>query len=291
MKHLAHILLPVFILAGCATQPPAPVVDRTKPVSAKPTVSAPAGATYMVKRGETLYRIASERGIAYRDLAAWNNITDPSSVKEGQVLRLTPPGAGDSVAVTQPVQATSQVESRPLGAAPTPVSETAKREPKVQKEPYSDSTWDLLQRAQTFGPSTTPTTPAAAETRPAASAAGINWGWPTSGQVIAQFGEGGNKGIDFAGKEGDAIAAAADGRVFFVGLQKGYGNLLIIGHTGGFISVYAHNRRILVAEKQTVAKGQKVSEMGRSDSESVKLHFEIRLQGKPVDPALYLPKR
>ena len=290
MKVTLPILVLSLLVAACATQAPAPVVDRTTAVSTKS--SATIGATHTVKRGENLYRISLERGIAQRDLMAWNNITDPATLKEGQVLRLTPPGSPDSaVAVTQPVQGAAPVESRPLGTAPPPVGDVVKREPKVNKEPYSDAAWENLQKpAETAAPASVP-----AAARPAgATEAGlaIAWAWPSTGNILSSFGENSNKGIDFAGREGDAITAAAEGKVFFVGLQKGYGNLLIIGHASGFISVYAHNRKILVAEKQMVSKGQKVAEMGKSDSDTgVKLHFEIRHQGKPIDPAIYLPQR
>lgn len=296
MKRFIHTL-PLLLLAACASQPPAPVVDRTTPVAAKSPDKTVAGATYTVKRGETLYRIALERGIPYQNLAAWNNISDPSTLKEGQVLRLTPPGSTEAgVAVAQPVQSSAAVETRPLdgGTPPTPVaSDKIKREPKVNKELYSDGAWESLQK----GTDTTASaaTPAGKpETRPAgATDAGlaISWAWPSAAKVVANYGDKGNKGIDFAGKEGEPVTAAADGKVFFVGLQKGYGNLLIIGHASGFISVYAHNRKVLVAEKQTVSKGQKVAEMGKSDSDSVKLHFEIRQAGKPIDPSIYLPRR
>lgn len=297
MKTPICLFLMLLMVAGCATQSPAPVVDRTPSVSAQAAVSSASGATYTVKRGETLYRIAHERGVAYRDLAAWNNITDPSTLREGQVLRLTPPGSSENgVAVSQPVQAAPVIESRPLEAGKTPPvvsSEKLKREPKVNKEPYSDGAWDLAQRS---GTGTAPEAEVKTEPKPAGGAndagSGIVWAWPSVAKLASSYGDGGNKGFDFVGKEGDPVTAAADGKVFFVGLQKGYGNLLIIGHANGYISVYAHNRKILVAEKQMVTKGQKVTEMGKSDSETgVKLHFEIRHQGKPVDPALYLPKR
>ncbi len=298
MKRIISSLLPFLLLAACATQPPAPVVDRTRPVVTKPAETTVAVPTYTVKRGENLFRIAHERGIPYRDLAAWNNITDPSTLKEGQVLRLTPPGSSDSaVAVVQPVQTTAKVETRPLTAAPVVHADAIVREPKVIKEQYSDGAWESLQKpgeapASATSPAKTETAPQAKTetTRPAgASEEGmaIQWAWPSTGKVTAKYGEAANKGIDFSGREGDPVTAAADGKVFFVGLQKGYGNLLIIGHASGFISVYAHNRKILVAEKQVVSKGQKVAEMGKSDSESgVKLHFEIRQRGKPIDPSI-----
>lgn len=290
MKRFLFALFPL-LLASCASQSPAPVVDRTTSVAPRASEAAATGAIYIVKRGETLYRIALERGISYRDLAAWNNITDPASLSEGQVLRLTPPGASDSaVAVTQPIQSAGAVETRPLESSSAGTTANVKRDPKVAKEAYSDGAWESLQK-----PAGATSASGVAQARPAgATDAGsaIGWGWPSADKMISNFGDNHNKGIDFSGKEGDPIMAAAEGKVFFVGRQKGYGNLLIIGHANGFISVYAHNRRVLVTEKQMVTKGQKVAEMGKTDSESgVKLHFEIRQAGKPIDPSIYLPPR
>lgn len=294
MKTILSALIPTLILAGCASQSPAPVVDRTTPAAA--AAAKPAAQTgpgyYTVKKGDNLYRIALDHGVYYRDLAAWNNITDANSIKEGQVLRIQPPSAGDSgTAVAQPIASGAPVESRPLAGSQPPAStDGAKHDPKVNKEAYSDAAWERLQKPAESAAAVKP-----AEAKPenkTVELAGLAWAWPAAGKVKAGFGENGNKGIDIAGKDGDAIQAAADGKVFFVGLQKGYGNLLIIGHANGFISVYAHNRKILVNEKQVISKGQKVAEMGSSDSENgVKLHFEIRQQGKTVDPLTYLPKR
>ncbi len=309
MKRSLLALFPVLLLAACASQTPAPVQERTpaavtaKPAPVPTVVPAGAPALYTVKKGETLYRIALEHGVYYRDLAAWNNIAEPFTIKEGQQLRVTPPGAVGGV-VTQPVIAGAPVETRPLGT-PAPAADGVRGEPKVNKEPYSDGAWERAQRSgeaarvaeakpvESKPAEAKPAESKPAETKPAApeTVSLLNWVWPAGGKVAAPFGEG-SKGIDIAGKEGDPISAAADGKVFFVGLQKGYGNLLIIGHANGYISVYAHNRKILVAEKQQVVKGQKVAEMGKTDSETgVKLHFEIRQQGKPVDPAGFLPKR
>jgi len=286
----------IFILAGCASQAPAPVVDRgTQATAARPPVPDPAD--YVVKKGETLYRIALEHGVYYRDLAAWNNITDPNSIKEGQVLRIKPPAiaADGSTVVTQPITGSATVESRPLSGSPPPaVIDAVKREPRVQKEAYSEGAWEQLQKPADGGMAV------ASETRPPeirtetkpAETNGFNWNWPASVRIKLGFGENGNKGIDLEGKEGDPVFAVADGRVFYVGYYKGYGNLLIIGHSDGVSSVYAHNRKVLVTEKQNISRGQKVAEMGSSDSENgVKLHFEIRQQGKPVDPVPYLVKR
>lgn len=307
MKKLILALVPILILAGCASQSPAPVVDRSSPTASSRTPAAPSGpGYYTVKKGDTLYRIALDHGVFYRDIAGWNNMTDTNTIKEGMVLRVAPPGseaaAQSGTAMTQPVQTGSAVEVRPLGEAPVAVqgaaaaqgsSDGAKREPKVSKEPYSDAAWERLQKPAEVAAKPTEAKPESRiETKPADTATSAAWAWPATGKMTTAFGEGGNKGVDIAGRDGDPITAAADGKVFFVGLQKGYGNLLIIGHSNGYISVYAHNRKILVAEKQQVSKGQKVAEMGKSDSENgVKLHFEIRQQGKPVDPLTYLPKR
>jgi lipoprotein NlpD len=122
----------------------------------------------------------------------------------------------------------------------------------------------------------------------------IAWGWPTvgPGMVLAGFDEQRNKGLDIGGKAGDPVLAAADGRVVYAGAGlRGYGNLIILKHNNTYLSAYAHNQALLVKEDQTVRKGQKIAEMGSSDADRVKLHFEIRRQGKPVDPARYLPMR
>ena len=122
----------------------------------------------------------------------------------------------------------------------------------------------------------------------------VPWAWPTSGAaiVLAGFDEQRNKGLDLAGKLGDPVLASADGRVVYAGAGlRGYGNLIILKHNNTFLSAYAHNQALMVKEDQTVRKGQKIAEMGSSDADRVKLHFEIRRQGKPVDPAKYLPPR
>ena len=311
MIRLVTVTASALLLAGCFSQSPAPTVDRSPTAQAK----APAPASvlsgpgyYTVKKGDTLYRIALENGQDYKDIVAWNNITNPGSIKEGQVLRIAPPGAVDNAggAVAKPISATGGVESRPLdkGATPVPASDSGalRREPKVNKEAYSDEAYARLSKTDVVV-AKAPETKAEAkpETKPeskpeaVATPAGpddLAWSWPTAGKVLSAYSDNGSKGIDLGGKAGDPVLAAAEGKVLYAGNAiKGYGNLVIIGHKGGLNSVYAHNRKILVEEKQVVAKGQKIAEMGNSDSDSVKLHFEIRRQGKPVDPAGYLPKR
>lgn len=309
MIRVIGLVLPCLLLAGCFSQQPAPAVDRNSRAQSRtvaPQFSGPG--YYTVKRGDTLYRIALDNGQAYADIVAWNNIANPSSIKEGQVLRIAPPGAaenGESV-VAKAVDAGGGVESRPLdqpaldSAAVVEKGGVVKREPRVGKEPYSD---EAYARLNTTGEAAAKPTETRIEAKPEpavvppvpAVASGpddVPWLWPTAGKLLAPFSEGGNKGLDFAGKAGDPVLAAGDGKVVYAGAGlRGYGELVIVKHNATFLSAYAHNRKILVKEGQQVSRGQKIAEMGNTDANSVKLHFEIRKQGKPVDPAQYLPKR
>jgi len=333
---MIRVLAPLaiaLVMAGCKSQPPAPAVDRSTSSVARPAAPPVGGpGYYTVRKGDTLYRIALEHGQDYKDVVAWNNITNPDVIKEGQVLRVAPPGvtpatAGEAV-VAQPVVTTPVVESRPLDApgkvtagtpapiaagTPSPVSaDGLKREPRGGKEPYSNEAYARLNRpGETVAkppvvavdpkPEPKPEVQPEAksepkpEPKPEPAATGpdeVAWQWPSSGKVISSFSDSGNKGIDFGGKAGDAVVAAADGKVVYVGTGiRGFGQLLIVKHNATFLSAYAHNRKILVAEGQQVTRGQKVAEMGNTDSENVKLHFEIRKQGKPTDPVAFLPKR
>jgi len=333
IRVLASLAAIALLMAGCRSQPPAPAVDRSTSSAARaaaPSLGGPG--YYTVRKGDTLYRIALEHGQDYRDVVAWNNITNADVIKEGQVLRVAAPGAtpvtaGEAV-VAEPVVTTPMVESRALDApgkvvtaAPSPAAaatpppvagDGVKREPRGGKEPYSEEAYTRLSRAGETVPKPqvvavdakpepkTEVQPAARpeakpEPKPEPAAAGpddVAWQWPSSGKVISSFSDSGNKGIDFAGKAGDSVVAAADGKVVYVGTGiRGFGQLLIVKHNATFLSAYAHNRKILVAEGQQVTRGQKVAEMGNTDSESVKLHFEIRKQGKPTDPVAFLPKR
>ncbi len=299
------LVLPAVLLAGCFSQPPAPTVDRSGSSQSRVTAAAqPSGpGYYTVKRGDTLYRIALENGQDYRDIAAWNNISNPSSIKEGQILRVIPPSPAGPIAdgpvVAQPIATTSVVEARSLDQPPAAANATGlKREPKVGKEPYSDEAYARLNKTSDapakpaeVKPEPKPETPAPS----APVAAGpdeVPWQWPASGKLLAPFNDSSNKGLDIAGKAGDPILAAGDGKVVYAGSGlRGYGELVIVKHNGTYLSAYAHNRKILVKEGQSVTKGQKIAEMGNTDADTVKLHFEIRKQGKPVDPAQYLPKR
>jgi lipoprotein NlpD len=221
---------------------------------------------YTVKPGDTMIRIGLENGQNWRDIVRWNGLENPNLIEVGQVLRVVPPVVENAVAVTRPVSpgaATAAASaalgpakpaSAALGAAPAPVP--------APVPPASNGDEDVA------------------------------WIWPVQGALIAGFDEAKNKGLDIAGKSGEAVMASADGRVVYAGAGlRGYGNLVILKHNNTFLTAYAHNQKLFVKEDQTVRKGQKIAEMGNSDADRVKLHFEIRRQGKPVDPAKYLPPR
>lgn len=265
------------VLAACANSPmPAPVVDRTTGASGQAAAStepAPAG-YYRVKRGDTLYRIALENGQSYRDVAGWNNIANPNQIEVGQLLRVVPPSADVNAApgvATVPV-APGTVQSQPIDAA-RPVG-----------TPMSATSPPAAAAATTPAPA-----PAASSGGASVPAGDMHLTWPANGQLVGKFDDKSNKGIDIAGKKGDPVLAADEGRVIHVGPLRGYGNLVIIKHNDTYLTAYGNNDKVLVTEQSTVRKGQKIAEMGNSDSDRVKLHFEVRKNGKPVDPMRYLP--
>lgn len=273
------------LTAGCTTRrvsQPAPVEDRTgvaRPAEGKPLPGAEnAGKPgyYTVRPGDTLYRIALEAGQAPRDVQAWNNLSNPNLIEVGQVLRVAPPVAGTASAtgVTAAPVAAPGVVARPLN---TPPATTAAGTPPATTTP---------------APAPTAAAPAPAPEPASAGADDIGFVWPAQGTVVAAFDEGKNKGVSISGRLGDPVLAAADGRVVYAGAGlRGYGNLIILKHNNTFLTAYAHNQALLVKEDQDVKQGQKIADMGSSDADRVKLHFEVRRQGKPVDPARYLPAR
>lgn len=295
----------VIVMAGCAAKRPAPVSDRApQPRAAKPpaTTAKPAprlpdaqAEFYTVKQGDTLYSIALDHGLDYRELAAWNGI-DPSRIRVGQQLRLTPPAGA---VVTSPLKtAPGALEARPLdGKPPAAVAAdgNTKTQPQGVRVPYSDQAYAQLAKTETPATALKPEArpEPKTEARPAAQGDDdLDWAWPTTGRVIAGFNDSTSKGIVIAGKLGQPIHASAPGRVIFSGTGiRGFGKLIVIKHNNTFLSVYAHNSELLVKEGQTVARGQRIAEMGNSDADQVKLHFEIRRMGKPVDPAKLLPER
>ena len=277
------------IAAGCATRTGAPVTDRSSDARPAPAKSAPVKPAlkpadtrpdfYTVRKGDTLFSIALDHGLDYRELAQWNNITDPSVIRIGQQLRLSSPASATTAA---PFKAAPGVEGRPIGDTAA-AGDNVKTQPRAVRAPYSDQTY-----AQLAKPETKP------EARPPArddGGEGVAWGWPASGKVISTFSDSANlKGIGIAGKLGQPVLASASGRVIFSGTGiRGFGKLIVIKHNDTFLSVYAHNNELLVKEGQNVAKGQRIAEMGSTDTDQVKLHFEIRRFGKPVDPVKLLP--
>jgi lipoprotein NlpD len=279
----------VALLAACTitSTREAPVADRSTP-PAQPAAAPPADAgkpatprvatadgTYVVQPGDTLRAIAAAFGRDVKELARWNSIDDPSRIRVGQSLRVVPPST--EAAAVLPVAPAGPATTKPLEV---PVAPGATAPPAASPAPPAE-------------PATAPGPVAAVpETRPATPAPTSDWIWPVNGRVIDKFDEKRNKGIGIAGKEGDPVVASADGQVVYSGSGlRGYGNLVILKHNDDFISAYAHNRQILVKQGQVVKRGQRIAEVGRSDSTQPKLHFEIRRQGKPVDPLAYLPPR
>ncbi|MBM3386182.1 MAG: LysM peptidoglycan-binding domain-containing protein [Betaproteobacteria bacterium] len=260
---LAVAAASVAMLAACGSSPrtPAPVEDRATP---RPAVAMPeskplpgaenAGKPgyYTVQKGDTLTHIGLNQGQAWRDLARWNNLNNPHVIEVGQVLRVAPPGAA--------------VEAH--GVVVHPIASPAN------------------------GPATPAKAPATAPQTSAAAGEEISLAWPANGQVVQGFDESKNKGIDIGGKAGDPVLAAADGQVVYAGAGlRGYGNLVILKHNNTYLTAYAHNQKLLVKEDQKVRRGDRIAEMGSSDADRVKLHFEVRRQGKPVDPAKFLAAR
>lgn len=285
---LGTACLALALMAGCAARSGAPVVERgpgaqsapSRPAAARPGAK-PADARpdfYTVRKGDTLYSIALDQGLDYRELAQWNGITDPGVIRVGQQLRLRSPTTAVTAA---PLKTAPGVQGRPIGETAA-AGDGVKTQPKAVRAPYSEQAY-----AQLAGIKAEP----APKPEPREGDDSVAWGWPASGKVIGNFNDGANlKGIAIAGKAGQPVMASAPGRVIFSGTGiRGFGKLIVIKHNNTFLSVYAHNRELLVKEGQNVTKGQRIAEMGSTDTDQVKLHFEIRRYGKPVDPAKLLP--
>lgn len=228
---------------------------------------------YTVKPGDTLIRISLDNGQSQQDVVRWNQLDNPNHIEPGQVLRVVPPTPAEVVVkpVAKPV--VTSTAANQAGSSPNAPS-AASSSPVVVTAPASAT--------------------AHASSKPASAAvdAEINWVWPANGAILTGFDEVKNKGIDITGTAGEPVLAAADGRVVYVGSGlRGYGNLIILKHNNVFLTAYAHNQTLLVKEDQSVQKGQKIAQMGNSDSDRIKLHFEVRRQGKPVDPVKFLPSR
>lgn len=269
------------IISGCVSSGrsiPAPVEDKgqvksgmggkstqilssgkSTPISSPPILSTKSG-YYTVKQGDTLIKIGLDQGQSWRDIMKWNAIENPNLIEVGQVLRVNPPSENDEV-IVKPVSApgnfaSSNTESK---SAATPVNSNVNSSANSGPEQQEDH---------------------------------LMFSWPAQGNLLSTFDDSKNKGIDIGGKSGDAVLASADGKVVYAGTGlRGYGNLVILKHNSTFLTAYAHNQSLMVKEDQFVKRGQKIAEMGNSDSDNVKLHFEIRKLGKPVDPIKFLTSR
>ncbi len=288
-------------LAGCASpRYRAPVEDRgarSAPASALPVPDAtkpPPGAEnagkpgyYAVKPGDTMVRIGLETGQNWRDIARWNNIDNPNLLEVGQVLRVVAPSV-DAATTTARAVPPTKVETRPIDSGkPAPAAGAASA-----AEPPAASAVTAAPAAVATGASGAPPPPVAGPTGARNADDEVAWAWPTATGVTTPFDETRSKGLVFAGKAGDPVLAAADGRVVYAGSGlRGYGNLVIVKHNNTYLTAYAHNQTLLVKEDQAVRRGQKIAEMGSSDAERVQLHFELRKLGKPIDPARLLPPR
>ncbi len=297
-------LVTALVLGGCSTQrldQPAPVEERA--VVRPAVVKIPPGAEnagkpgyYTVRPGDNLHRIALDNGHSWRDLQAWNGLVNPDLLEVGQVLRVVPPVQASAPAaeavVAVPVASVAAIDTTPATAAPTAAA-TSAAAPTVAVAsaavaPVVASTSAVTSPAVVARP----LAPAGGAANTDAPGTAISLVWPAPGAVISTFDEAKNKGISIAGRMGEPVLAAADGRVVYAGAGlRGYGNLIILKHNNTYLTAYAHNQALLVREDQAVKQGQKIAEMGSSDSDRVKLHFEVRRQGKPVDPLNHLPRR
>ena len=291
----AWLVVMLLGLAACTAPGPAPVSDRSgartaakaeAPRPLTPQIAPSTNGLHTVQHGDTLYAIAFANGLDYREIAIWNQLESADLIRVGQVLRLAPPPGA--------------VEIRPLddeaAPRPRPLTEPPElREPQAVLLPYSEANWAQVTSARPVAAVASAVKPASAAALPQAAAASAtvdNWLWPVEGTLAGRFGAAGGKGIDIVGQRNALVKAVAPGKVVYSGSGlRGYGRLLIVKHAGEYLSAYAHNETILVKEGEMVTAGQRIALMGDSDSDRVKLHFEIRRYGKPLDPLNYLPER
>lgn len=296
------------LLTGCAEMPSnAPVDDRTAPRQAKkqaePAPVADPPGYYTVRKGDTLSRIAYQFGQTWRDLVDWNSLANPNDIKVGQQLRVVPPEGARMASVPDSGMEVRSLDSNASQPAPqaAPASPSAqapratgglKSSPPGNKIPYSDQALADMQRADITSPRVQELVRKAdaAPSAPTTPPQSLRFIWPTDGKLLNGF-DAARKGIDIGGQMGQPVMSVGDGTVLYAKNMRGYGNLVIIDHQEGVVSAYAHNKTILVKEGQTVSRGQQIAEMGNTDADAVKLHFEIRQLGKPVDPTGFLPGR
>jgi lipoprotein NlpD len=313
------------LLVGCASNPSAPVEDRSIGESASRTPeivpqATTASTSYRVQRGDTLYAIAFKRGVDFRDLASWNGVASPYRIYPGQELRLSaaaesaprvvvspaspdhivaaapnePPVMRQSIQVEKPAAPASMGFQDVEPASPTPEAAPPAPTPVAIARPVVATPPPVAPPPRPAAVALEVPPPKAAESTPQLNAGGVSWRWPGNGKVVGTYvsGDQTRQGVDIAGSAGDPVQAAADGEVVYSGNGLlGYGELIIVKHNASFLSAYGHNRKRLVQEGDKVKAGQQIAEMGSSASSREELHFEIRKNGKPVNPLDYLPVR
>lgn len=301
---LTGMLVLLLVITGCSSRSaPAPVttLELRENFYQQRNRGSLGLSRYTVRRGDTLYAIAFRAGKDVREVARLNNLHSPYIIYPGQVLRLTVDRsyANKSTAVVE--KSSNNAQKKPnLNAARTKTADPSQVKsnssvksvkpvaPKNQTG-YVQSTPKKAQKTANASSAAT----AAVSSSTTLSSAVVQWQWPVKGRVISAFShqQQGNKGIDIAGTDGAKVFAAASGQVVYAGnALRGYGNLIIIKHNDDYLSAYAHNRKLLVTDKQQVIAGQQIAEMGSSDATDTRLHFEIRFRGTSVDPLKYLPK-
>lgn len=283
---LLGLLLAVLLAASCGVRPQSVVKREPVSAGAQRTQKTPADAargTHVVVRGDTLYAIAFRHGLDYRELARFNGISPPYTIYPGQRLNLS---------AAAPLRGAAPASGGPRGSAP---AAGAQASTPASSSPTAATTPAPARGSAVAAPAAPPVvTGTTNRTPPPQSGGSVAWRWPTSGQVIEKFvaGEPTRQGINIAGNAGQPVIAAAAGEVVYSGAGLiGYGELVIIRHSDTFLSAYGHNRKRLVAEGDKVDAGQQIAEMGRSGASRDMLHFEIRRNGKPVDPLPLLPSR
>lgn len=319
MKRIVLIGILASLFAGCVSHLPAPVINRSPAKTSNNQSSDWRPNSYTVKKGDTLYSIGLEYGYDYREIAATNGIQKPYTIRVGQtldfsnlnnqVVETAKPAtyANEGDVIISPID-DGTITSQQVAETTAPTSPPNLSTPKAIKEPYSlealnrkpapeatpaEAEWPEVQPTTVANTPQDPTTltPESTSANKPSVVEGISWSWPTQGKVSAKFNGASNKGLDIAGEKGQSIQASADGKVIYTGDDlRGYGKLVIVKHSKTLLSVYAHNSKINVKEGQLVKLGQKIAEMGDTDTDRTKLHFEIRQKGKSVDPQQFLPQ-
>lgn len=297
------------LMTACAQNPPAPVEDMTRVIPSAGASSVSQAAEppvrpghYVVEAGDTLYSLAFDNQLDWKQLAQWNGIGAPYTIVPGQDLRLTqPPASQTSKAVTTYGAGSQPTASKPVATQPVVATSLPKSAPIPDSKPAQPSTVSTAATPAAPAADTPPTTAPPAGTpntkvvsTPARTVAGLSWHWPADGQLLSTYvaSDPTRQGIDIGGRRGSPVRAAANGVVVYSGNGLvGYGELVIVKHSDTYLSAYGHNDKRLVKEGEQVKAGQKIATMGSSGTNRTELHFEIRKHGQPIDPQGFLPRK